>query len=99
MAAGGQNASLSEGERVVSHLHPQSPLFQAGSNKALAPHCTAQHSRDAGGGSPGGRELLPKEKKRIPKRKEPTLTLRKRWPHLCFITRRDSNSPGQPFPK
>lgn len=29
MAAGGQNASLSEGRHVVSHLHPQSPLFQA----------------------------------------------------------------------
>lgn len=25
-AAGGQNASLSEGSRVVPHLHPQSPL-------------------------------------------------------------------------
>lgn len=37
MAAGGENASLSEGERVVPHLHPQSPLFQAGRNKALAP--------------------------------------------------------------
>ena len=33
-AAGGQDASLSEGRRVVSHLHPQSPL----SRQKQSPH-------------------------------------------------------------
>lgn len=80
MAAGGENASLSEGERVVPHLHPQSPLFQAGRNKALAPplDCSIQQRCSWWKPSPAGRELLPKEKKRIQKRKEPTLTLQKR---------------------
>lgn len=48
---------------------------------------------------PGGRELSLREKKRFQQRQEPVLPLQKRWLHLCFITRRDSDRPGQCFPR
>ena len=50
MAAGGQNASLSEGRHVVPHPHPQ--VLSPESNRALVPYWTEQtaslpHSRGA----------------------------------------------------
>lgn len=57
---------------------PRALSFRQAETKPSHPHWTAQYSRDARNGSPRGRELLPKEKKRIQKRKEPTLTLQKR---------------------
>lgn len=74
-------------------------------NKALAPHWTehmaALHTaegRTLWWLKAWGRELLLRGEM-AQKKKGAHYILRKRRSHLCFITRRDSGSPGQPFPK
>lgn len=74
-------------------------------NKALAPHWTEhtaslQHSRGTRYWlKPWGQGAVTKEEKRVQKRKELILPLQKKWSRLCFITRRESDSPRQPFLK
>lgn len=75
-------------------------------NKALAPHWTEhmaalQHSRgmDAVVAEGLGQGAVTKGGEKAQKKKGAHCILRKRHSHLCFITRRDSGSPGQPFPK